>query len=135
MSDPLHLARYIAERREINAAAERWIVNAFAAWWRGGADPARLAWAFRFPTGARWATTRRDDYLRAVAADLFEPNRGAALKVLIDHFMKETWPAWRDFQEPPDDAESGEQLLFYAARTGAPMRLSRRRINGILAGK
>jgi hypothetical protein len=122
MSEPLRLARQIAERREIDAAAERWIIGAFQAWWRDGSDPERLAWAFRIPSGKRWAATKRNDYLRTIAADLPEQNRGAAIKVLVDDFMKTTWPGWRHLELPPEDADGAGQILFYAAhqRPDAP---------------
>lgn len=135
MNDPFELARQIAERQEISAAAERWILGAFAAWYRDGSDPRRMAWAFQIPTGARWATTKRDAYLREAAGELLEHKRGAELKSRIDIFLKSTWPRWRELEGPPADADSVEQFLFFAAKTGAPMRLCRRRINGILAGK
>lgn len=134
MSAPLELVQQMIRTKEINEAAERWVLGAFAAWYADGSDPTRLAWAFRIPTGERWATTKRNSFLRSAATGLPEYNRGASLKAEIDRFLKVTWPKWRNFAEPPETASSIETFLFYAAATGAPMRLCRRTINRILAG-
>lgn len=134
MSEPLRLARQIAERREIDAAAERWIIGAFRAWSRDGCDPERLAWAFRFQSRKQCAAAMRNDYLCVIGQELPNHNRGAALKDLICGFMGTTWPRWRHLELPPEGADSVDAFLFYAARTGAAMNLSRRHLNRILSG-
>lgn len=40
--DPIDIARTIAIKREINEAAERWLIGIFRRWWEEGGDPARL---------------------------------------------------------------------------------------------
>lgn len=135
MNDALDHVRRIAEKKEINEAAERWIISAFTAWWMDGSDPERLAVFLRLPTGSRYATSERNRWLLIAGREVVEKNRAAALKKLIDSFMRHRWPQWRSSKLPPDDATAIDKALFFAADQGAVMRLSRRQICNILNGK
>lgn len=135
MNDPMTLARQIAMNHEINEAAERWIINAFAAWWRDGSDPERLPVFLRLPTGSRYATAERNRWLVIAGSELVDKNRAAALKRLIDSFMNHRWPQWRSSTLPPEDADPIDKALFFAADQGAAMRLTRRQVCNILNGK
>lgn len=135
MNDPMSLARQIGMNQEISEAAECWIINAFSAWWRDGSDPERLLMFLRLPTGSRYATAERNRWLVMAGNELDEKNRAAALKKTLDVFLAHTWPKWRGSQLPPEDAAALEQALFFAADQGANMRLTRRQVGNILAGK
>lgn len=135
MNDPMMLARHIAINQEINEAAEQWIINAFSAWWRDGSDPVRLPAFLRLPTGSRHVTAERNRWLVIAANELDDKNRAAALKKLIDSFMRYRWPQWRSSTLPPEDAAPIDKALFFAADQGAAMQLTRRQVCNILNGK
>ncbi len=132
MNDPLEMANAIARNREINAAAEQWIVNAFRAWWHDGSDPAKLTTFLRLPGGKRKALATRNHWLRVAAAEIHSTTRAAELKRSIDAFLRHRWPLWHGDSIPPDNASQLEQALFYAADSGAPLRLTRRQICNII---
>lgn len=135
MTDPTFLARQIALNQEVSDAAERWIVGAFTAWWRDGSNPERLPLFLRLPTGSRQAIAERNRWLVTAAGEISGPNRAAALKKRLDAFLAHTWPKWRGSKLPPEGAAVLEQALFFAADQGANMRLTRRQVGNILAGK
>ena len=90
MNDPLFLARRIAERQEIDAASERWLVPAISAWVQDGCDPSRLGLFLRLPTAARAAVAERDRWLAVAASELPESNRAVELKRRTGEFMRNT---------------------------------------------
>lgn len=135
MAEPMKMARQIALDREISPSSERWIVDSFSAWWIDGSDPARLPMFLRLPTSSRCATERRNHWLKIAADDLPIKNRASELKRLIDSFMRDQWPSWRGSANPPEDADIINHALFYAADTGASMRLTRRQVWNIIYGK
>lgn len=130
--DPVQLARQIATRREIDDAAERWLVGAFRLWWEDGADPHRLARFLRFPSAKRGAEAERNHWLQQIADELPDHCRAAQLKRLIDDFMATYWPAWKHGSQPPNEATEIEAALFFAATAGAPMDIGRHQIRKIL---
>lgn len=130
--DPVQLARQIATRREIDEAAERWLVGAFRLWFEDGGDPHRLTKFLRFPSAKREAEAERNRWLQRIADELPEHNQAANLKRLIDNFMGARWPAWRHEDHPPAEAEEIEAALFFAASAGAPMNIGRHQLRKIL---
>jgi len=134
MNDPLEMANAIARNREINTAAERWIVNAFRAWWHDGSDPEKLATFLRLPSGKRKALATRNHWLRIAGDELPITTRAADLKRHVDAFLRHQWPAWRGNSIPPDDASELEKALFYAADSGAPLKLTRRQLCNVMSG-
>lgn len=135
MNDPMTLARQIATSKEINEAAEQWIVNAFSAWWQDGSASERLPIFLRLPTGSRHAINERNRWLVIAGNELADTNRAATLKRMIDTFMRLRWPQWRGSTIPPEDADPIDKALFFAADQGAAMRLTRRQVGNILNGK
>ena len=130
--DVFELAKSIARRRQIDEAAERWIVGAFSLWYDDGADPHRISAYLRFPSPKRAAEAERNRWLRQVADELPEGHRAAALKHLMLAFMRERWPHWSGATRPPSDATEIDAGLFFAAATGAPMDIGRHQIRKIL---
>lgn len=131
--DPIDLARSIAINREINEAAERWLIGAFRLWWDEGGDPHQLTRFLRFPSARRAAESERNRWLATIADELPEYQRAAKLKRLIDCFMLEQWPAWCGANNPPDGATDIESSLFYAAASGADMSIGRHQIRKIIS--
>lgn len=132
MACPFDMANAIGANRVIDAAAERWIVGAFSAWWHDGSDPEKLTTFLRWPTGKRTARASRNYWLRIAADELGGVTPAAELKRSIDAFMRYKWPSWSANSTPPDDASQVEQCLFYAATSGASLRLSRRQLCNII---
>lgn len=130
--DPFEIARTIAIKREINEAAERWLVGAFRQWWEEGGDPHQLARYLRFPSARRVAEAERNRWLNIIAEELPEHQRAATLKRLVDCFMAKQWPAWSSFNTPPDEASDIESALFFAATAGAVMSIGRHQLNKII---
>ena len=134
MRDPLTLISQIACTGKIDEEAGRWLAASLRGWWQDGCDPARLLNFLRLSNGSRFEIAERDKWLRLAAEELPELNRASCLKKRIDAFLRQTWPEWRGAPAPPE-CEPIESALFYAADSGASMRISRRQICNILNGK
>ena len=134
MNDPLTMIYRIADTGKIDPEAARWLADALRGWWQDGSDPARLVAFLHLSNGSRFEIAERDKWLRLAAEELPEPNRAASLKKRIDAFLRSNWPEWRGRRTPPE-CEPIESALFYAADSGASMRISKRQICNILNGK
>lgn len=132
MNNPMDLARRIAVSREMNEAAERWVVQAFSACWQSDGDFSRLLHFLRLPAGARQAIAQRNQWLRIAAKELPEFQQAAALTKAVAEFMSTRWPAWNGSRMPPADASPFDQALFFAADAGARMDVTRRQVVNIL---
>lgn len=130
--DHLAVARSIAINREIDAAAEQWLIGCFRRWFDDGADPHQLAKYLRFPSSRRRAEAERNTWLREVAEELPARNQAATLKNLIDEFMAMDWPHLRWESEPPAGIGLIKGGLFFAAAAGAPMTIGRHQLRKIL---
>lgn len=131
MSDAVSFMREIATRKEIDLAAEQWIVRAFSAWWQDGKDPNRLAMFLQLGGPSRSAIAERNHWLLIAASELPQERRAADLQRRVGEFMKSTWPMWRRSTQPPVDAEPFLAALFFAADSGATMQLGERQWRNI----
>ena len=132
MNDPMTLARQIATKKEINEAAEAWIISAFSAWWRDGKGPERLAMFLRLPTASRSAIAERDHWLGVSCKELQGDFPASQLAAIVKDFMKNDWPIWRCSSQPPADADPVLAALFFAADSGATMDLGKRQWRNIV---
>ena len=78
----------IASRKEIDAAAEAWLLRSFSCWVMHGAEPDRLISFLQLDRGSRAAVARRNYWLRLAADELPEHQRATVLKREIDHFAR-----------------------------------------------
>ncbi len=132
MSDGLALIGDLVDRGSIDPDADRWLVGAFKAWWRDGADPEGLPRYLRVLPASRSAVATRDYWLGIAAGLLPEQNRAATLQRRCVEFMRKTWPAWRSSSQPPPLADEFDAALFFAADAGAEMRLCARQWRNIV---
>ena len=134
MTEPMTLISRIADTGEIDREAARWLADALRGWWVDGSDPARLATFLRLATGSRFEVCERNRWLRQAGEEMPEHQRAATLFKAIGVFMRQKWPAWRGMSVPPE-CNALDAALFYAADSGASMRITRRTVCNILNGK
>lgn len=134
MRDAQTLINRIANTGEIDPEAARWLADSLRGWWMDGSDPSRLPAFLHLACGSRSEIAERDKWLRLAGAELPEHNRAASLKKRVDAFMRRRWPEWRGGRVPPE-CDPIDSALFFAADSGASMRISRRQICNILNGK
>lgn len=136
MTDAILLAARIAATGEVDRESAAWLADGIRRWWRLGDEASRLPAYLGLPaTRGRAAIGVRDHWLRAAAEDLPPEDRGAHLRQAVLGFLRHRWHLWKGLAVPPAGSSALEECLFYAAQSGAEMRLSRRQYCNILGGK
>ncbi len=134
MRDPQTLISRIANTGEIDPEAARWLADSLRGWWMDGSDPSRLPAFLHLASGSRAEIAERDRWLRLAGEELPKRHRAATLEKRIARFMNKYWPEWRGGMVPPE-CDPIDSALFFAAESGATMRICRRQICNVLNGK
>lgn len=129
-------AALVARFIEVGDAESVEFVRKSLATWRRHRGDVPLHRALRIgPTPSALERAERDAWLRTAAAclDGNEWERAKALDQSLKRFMSRTWPVWRRADLAPPHAPEIEQMLFYAAKAGAPIPNTAKQLRNIIA--